>query len=229
MKHFCILSALLSVSVLYSCTPLYCPTSPHLPMINEKGVTELNALIGVGEESGCIDLNLAHSVSNHAGIMLNYSGYKGLDDEEGGRNFDFGLGYYTPIEKKGGFETYAIVGYGANDAYDATCLRLAVQPDIFYSGKHFEAGLGFRLQYLDYDRTFTTNSYYYSPYESSQLSDNFLLMEPTLKLSVGGETVKFSIQNTFSMEVTGKALDLDPYVISFGFTFKFPAGRKRLQ
>jgi len=225
-----LISTLLPVSTFFSCTPLYSPTSPHLPMINEKGVTEVNASIGAGEDVACVDLNLAHSVSDHAGIMINYSTFAGASDDKGCRNIDFGAGYFTPIEKKGGFETYAIIGYGANDAYETTCLRLALQPDIFYSGKHFEAAFGLRMQYLNYDRSF--GAYpddYNSPTASLQANNKFLTIEPTMKLTVGGEKVKFSMQGTYSTEVTGNYMDIDPYVLSFGLTFKFPAGRSRLQ
>lgn len=194
-------------------------------MVKEKGITKINGTLGFGEYSSSIDLNAFHSITNSVGLMGNYSSL--YLDGNTLTAFDLGAGYFKPFDKKTGFEVYSTVGYGSLklSSYDwwtgetyyygsTPVFRFAIQPDVFYTGKNFEGGFGFRLHYFSYE---STNLFY--DYQTN--ASNHLMFEPTLKIAVGGEKVKFSLQGTYSTKVNEGYLSYDQFMVSVGMTFKF--------
>jgi hypothetical protein len=221
--------------VLSSCSDIYyAPNSPHLPMVKEKSVTEANVSLGAGETAGYFDLNLFHSVSHHVGLMLNYSSFANIYTEGNSQSaIDIGAGYFTPIGEKGGFEIYSTIGYGSlglttYDSYSfdthpagsLSSFRFSIQPDIFFTTKHFEAGFGVRIMSLSMSHPLPVYDAAYS-YNGFGTSSDFLMLEPTIKLTVGGEKVKFSVQGTYSGTASNEMYDYDPYNVSLGIAMKF--------
>jgi len=225
---------------LSSCgTIYYAPNQPNLPMVKDKGITKVNGSIGFGELSSAFDVNVFHSVSNSVGVMGNFSSMY-LDGNEL-NSLDLGAGYFNAFDESSGFEIYSTVGYGKLKMTDynlfgpdysssSPVYRFSIQPDIFYAGKHFEAGFGIRLHYfsfgntpMDYDYAYnTTYNYSYSnAYEA--VSKNNLMFEPTIRMAFGGEKAKASLQGTYSQKINEGYLNYDPFVFSVGFSIKIGA------
>ena len=231
MKTNLLLSAIGFGTLLTSCSALYAPSTPHLPMMTKKGTTELNISAGMGGSTGTMDLNFAHAATNHLGLMFNYNNFQGYDDNGGQHSLDVGAGYFTTIDEDWGFEVYSTLGYGVNNAYKASSVRYAIQPDIFYSGKHVDFGFGFRLHYLKYD--FKTTSYNWAAAPGlGDMGDEAIgqtahvMFEPTIKFAVGGEKVKASFQATCTTKLNRGYIDADPCIFSFGVTVKIPSLKK---
>jgi len=229
------LCTLLTGLFLSSCGSIYyAPNQPHMPMVKDKGVTKVNTSIGSGEVSSAFELNAFHSVSNHAGMLGNFTSMS-LDGNSL-NTFDFGGGYFHAIDESSGFEIYSTLGFGdlQLNEYDwwtgqttrtgsTSVFRASLQPDIFYAGKNVEVGLGVRLHYFsfgDLPSEYTYNSGNY--YETTPIaSKKHLMLEPTLKLGFGGQKVKATIQGTYSNKINSGYLRYDNLVISIGISMKF--------
>jgi len=210
--------------LLSSCSYMYyAPSQPNLPMVKEKGVTKVNLAIGSGAESSSLDLNGFHSVSDHVGVLLNYSylnmEYNYLNVIEGG------VGYFHRLGERFGYEVYGTAGYGSlvvfysdffgNEplyAGSASMGRYGVQPGIFYSVKNFEAGAGMRLHYLNYSNI--------PSYDLFTTRDHVML-EPTLKLALGWSVFKLTLQGTYTEKLNSGYLDYDNCMISLGLVLRF--------
>jgi hypothetical protein len=187
-------------------------------MVKEKGMTEFNYSVGFGSLAGTMDFNAYHSVSKHAGILFNFNRFQGYDDGSGSASVEVGSGYFTSLSENWGFDAYATLGYGAgkND-----CIRLGIQPGIFYSRKKLEVGFGCRMMMLQYGKN--PNPYYAPTFEqASATNTDHFLVEPTLKLAVGNEKIKFTIQSTFAAKLNSGYLEYDPFVLALGVSLKLP-------
>jgi hypothetical protein len=208
-----------------------------MPMVKDKGVTKINGGMGFGETSSAFDLNLFHSVSNSIGVMGNFSSM--YLDGNALNSVDLGAGYFHPFDESSGFEIYSTVGFGdfekTDDDYyngqygysnSSTVYRLSLQPDVFYAGKHFEAAFGIRLHYFSFSSTMLDYDYNYingNVYGYDAIDKDHLMFEPTVKLGVGGEKGKFTVQGTYSQKMNSGYLSYDPLIISVGFSIKLGA------
>src|SRR5262245_19145583 len=97
---FNLTAGLLAIVLLSSCSAIYAPSQPHMPMVSKANVTEINASLGMGDWTSTFDLNAFHSVSDHVGVMLNFNTFSGYDDDRGQTSIDAGAGYFARIEGK---------------------------------------------------------------------------------------------------------------------------------
>jgi hypothetical protein len=212
-----------------SCSYMYyTPNQPNLPMVKEKGVTKVNMSVGSGEASSSFDLNGFHSVADHVGVMLNYS-Y--LNMESNYMNvIEAGAGYFHSLGQRFGYEVYGTGGYGSlvvfyddllsNDPLyvgSTSMARFAIQPDLFYSVKNFEAGAGVRLHYFNYGAI---------PGFDVYTTKEHLMAEPTLKLALGWNAFKITLQGTYTNKLNSGYLEYDTYMISMGMVLRFQAKTK---
>ena len=204
-----------------SCSSLYyAPNQPVMPMVTEKGVTKIGTSFGGGNYSSAFDMNGFHSLTSHVGIYGNYSLL--LLDLNEFSCFDFGAGYFAPVNSSFGFEAYGTIGYGSLSLYyydiwsgtdqlhhGANAFRLAVTPDIFFKTPHFEAGFGCRLHYFEFDKQPVSPDFFGT-------TTNHLMLEPTLRMAFGWPVFKFSLQGTWTDKINSGYLNYDTYMISMG-------------
>jgi hypothetical protein len=212
-KQFYVFTGVLAFLLTGCSTLYYAPSPPHLPMVKEKGITHIDASIGAGDHSSSLELDGFHSLTNSLGLMANFS-ILSLEDNTLA-NIDFGAGYFKSLDKKFGFEIYSTLGYGnleilaSSQTYSdhRSIFRFGMQPDIFYATKHFEAGLGFRMLYLSYEKRST----------EFQSADNWMF-EPTLKIAFGGQKFKGTLQGTYTEKINDGMLNYDHFMISLGIS-----------
>lgn len=218
------ISKLAVVLILFSScgTIYYAPNQPNLPMIKEKGITQVAAGIAAGEYSSTIDVSAAHSITNHAGLTASFSSY--YLDGNALNTIDVGAGYFLPLGEKAGFEVYPSLGYGKLKVIDdwsgefnweSKMFRASVFPDVFYESEHFGAAFGLRLLYFKYE----------SPLFSLYSSQSNVMLEPTACITAGWQHFKFKLQGTFSSKVNSGYLDYDNAMLSFGISVKL--GQKK--
>ncbi len=238
MKHkkshlllsFCILLALQSCSPVY-----YVPNQPNMPMFRKgsEGKASFNiASPLVGEVNNAFEGQISASVINHFGITTNgfiASGKNNdsYDDSYKGQGhlWEFGLGYFNLVDNKWGVDVFAGAGKGAvtifeNDIsfFKADISKWYIQPSFYFSSKHFEAGLAFRISNINYNNVRPGKTYYDS---SNKLTTNrALFYEPSIFCGFGGPLVKGHVQFTPSFLISNEMdFNREKVMLSVGIDF----------
>jgi hypothetical protein len=115
-------ATLLFVLFLSGCTHYYyVPNVQNVPLFREKNEYRFSGLLGyANEELGttCIDFQVAYSLSDRIGIMMNYmsayeeykSGENTVSEYGRGSYLEGAVGYYKPVGRYGVFEIYGGLG-----------------------------------------------------------------------------------------------------------------------
>lgn len=164
---------LLIALVVSSCAPVYVPNIRNTPMFTKGGEFQLAAQIGNG-----IDGQMAVSVTNHFGVMANYSHIdrntsNAGDDDDFLRHkfFEGGLGYFGQDEEMF-WEVFA--GYGKGEGFspgnffgvenaDGKYERYFIQPSFGVNKKEIHLAFVPRVSIVDFNEytlgsnTFTVN------------------------------------------------------------------------
>ena len=199
----------------------YVPNVQNVPLFQEKNQYRFSGIVGVGDESTCIELQSAYSISNQIGVMANFmhasdkrsSGdNSSVNNSATGNYFEGALGYYKPLGKSGVFEVYGGLGMGGqhhryasyfsesgSTDYGSSDLFLAkffVQPSLGLTYDFFDLAFSTRLYSVNYlsvrDHTFGDS--YISENLSALSSKSHFFLEPALTLRGGWKSVKVQFQ-----------------------------------
>lgn len=241
-----ILPVLLNACV--TCT--YAPNAQNVPLFKEKNDANVSTAFRFGLLAIGCDLQGAYAITDHLGVMANYSYFTGREstgvygdeysDSYKSHLGEFGLGYYLPFKNKMVFETYA--GFGRNKIsqkyyvnYGTTTLSLGsssyfIQPAIGFYHKNIEFAISTRFKIVNFNKgQFDTwlgqdpngNSYY------GQANHVAFLVEPAFTFRGGGEHVKFQVQAGFSVYSGNSGLvTYDPININIGLIFNIHGKKK---
>lgn len=166
MKNFKKLIFLVLGIGVASCSPkFYTPNSLNVPLISEKGETNLT-FSGNGNQ---IELQGAYGITKNIAVKVNGGLFIPSDHENGnggsGKLLEVGAGYFKPISENWVFESYAIFGFGSfenhlpsttdnhpgtNGDISASILRVGVQPNFGYKSKYFSVAVSSRIVNLSY-------------------------------------------------------------------------------
>jgi len=224
---------LLICITLTSCGSVYyVPNTQNVPVIREKGQTNLSFDLNVSESTDGIEFQGAYGLTDKIALQFNADWVKGSASNRNatgsGNIIEFGPGYYKNLSKHFLFETYGLLGFGScrneESYYDsqknkiihreikANLSRIGVQPSISYARKYFIASLSGRFSNLKYS---SISGNYYAV-DNLKANNSFWLIEPALTLQSGFENVKLFLQFQGSKNMTDSQFDQDVSLVSLG-------------
>lgn len=206
------------------CGPVYyVPNTQNVPVIKEKGQTNLSFGINTSESTDGFEFQGAYGLTNKIALQLNFDRVKSTDDiSNGSGNFmEFGTGYYKNLSKHFVFETYGLLGFGhlkyeedynSIEEIKANFFRVGLQPSISFSSKYFIASLSGRIANLNYNSV--SGNYYDVDYLKT--NNSHWLIEPALTVQAGSENVKLQLQFQLSENLTDPYFSQDYSLLSLG-------------
>jgi hypothetical protein len=251
-SSFAILSWMTPLMLITGCLPCYyAPNAQNVPLFKEKNQFNGSAAFKVGMYSIGTDIQAAASLTDHLGIMANYSYFTGkkstlqlqehsYDTKFRSNLIEFGMGYFHTFEDKFVAEIYS--GYSSDNIkteYDRTDTRgnstlnyssFFLQPAIGFYKSNIELAFSMRYRLVNYNRIeLSYNIEGEMKDQLLKLKDEPLcsMLEPAITFRAGGEIVKFQFQAGISIFFDQpEYFDYDPLNINFGiiFTPKFKKG-----
>jgi len=216
--------------VLTGCAPVYTPNLRNTPLFTKAGEFQASAQLGNG-----IDAQAAVAVSNHIGLMSNFSyadrsGVEDPDQYHYHKLFEGGVGYFENYEKIC-FEIFAGYGKGEGAGYDKFNFisteevrakgefnRYFIQPAIGFNRKMFHASFSSRISFVDMYAF--TNEVTGTTYPQTDLAVYF---EPAVmgKLNMADNHLFFTFQAGASAVITGETpWDYRPFQWGMGMGFR---------
>lgn len=201
----------------------YVPNTQNVPVMKEKGQTNLSLGINTSESTDGFEFQGAYGLTDKIALQLNFDRVKSSDDSSyGSGNFvEFGPGYYKNLSKHFVFETYGLLGFGSlryeenyNEPQEikANFFRVGLQPSISFSSKYFIASLSGRIANLNYNSV--SGNYYDVDYLKA--NNSHWLIEPALTVQGGSENVKLQLQFQLSENLTDTYFSQDYSLLSLG-------------
>jgi len=200
--------------VFKACVTLYKPNAIHSPLLHEQGELTSSASLGLSG-TGLFNVQAAYAISDHAALMIDgmYHNRRinSADSSVEKLNMFFGeagAGYFKTIgnEKKGLFQCYGGLGYGntndkiynTNNYYpevNSKYFNIFIQPGLALTTKNLEIAFDLRGNYV---QLFNIHATLYSKFEwwntafhyYSDTSLNFVNLEPTVTMKLGGKKLK---------------------------------------
>jgi hypothetical protein len=206
--------------LLCSCSHYYYVANvQNVPLFREKNELRFSGTIGGGDESECIEIQTAYSLSNKVGIMANYMHAKGGDvsdyDYGKGNYFDGAIGYYKPIKEYGVFEIYGGLGrgsqhhqYGSGSSSDLSFTKLFIQPSFGMTFNFLDVAISTRicrLSYTDINNNTSGNTGYGEDLYALSDKSHFFL-EPAITLRGGWKNIKVQLQFVYAIYLNSPQL-----------------------
>ena len=215
---------LIVVTLFYSCSPAYIPTSIEVPTFKEKG--EVNLSIQTGTCG--FDPHVSFAITDNMAIMFNgsYADNHNDSNDTYHRHLtgEFGVGFYDNFAEIGFVQVFG--GYGisnvksnydwnldnfADNATSAFMQKFFIQPAAGIDIKYFEFAFSPRLTFLN----ITVDNY--------STSDFFV--EPVLLMKVGSPIIKVTGQLGLSFPTEEINYDYRPLIFNVGINVML--GRKQ--
>lgn len=224
---------LLIIGTITGCSPVYyVPNTQNVPVIKEKGQTNLSFGLNGSESTDGFELQGAYGLTDKIALQLNADWVKASEGSSNGSGYlvEFGPGYYKNLSKYFVFETYGLMAFGSlkyEDNYNspqeikANFFRIGLQPSISFSSKYFIASLSGRFSNLNYNSV----SGNYSDVEYLKANNSYWLIEPALTLQGGSENLKFFIQFQISENLTNPNFSQDYSLVSTGLKVNLNPGK----
>lgn len=230
MKNLVIL---LIIGTLTGCSPVYyVPNTQNVPVIKEKGQTNLYFGLNGSESTDGFELQGAYGLTDKIALQLNTDWVKASEGSSNGSGYfvELGPGYYKNLSQHFVFETYGLLAFGGlkyeenNSSFQeikANFFRIGVQPSISYTSKYFIASLSGRLANLNYNSV----SGNYSDVDYLKANNSYWLIEPALTLQGGLEDVKLLLQFQISNNLTNPDFSQDYSLVSLGLKVNINPGK----
>lgn len=229
----------LIVIVASSCTPVYVPNIRNSPLFKQAGEFQGSIQFGNG-----LDLQGAVSVSNHIGLMANYSfaernksDYVDPDNNQGyhyHQFFEGGIGYFEN-QDNWCYEIFAGYGKGEGASYDEYAWwtgqsekatgefqRFFIQPAFGLNKKVMHVSFIPRISLVDFT-AFTNDVVTY------KVNDNpVVFIEPAVvgKVNLMQDHFFLTFQAGFSMPVSSVYYEYRPFQFGTGFGFRLMGNKK---
>jgi len=208
-----------------SCSYIYIPNAPNVPLISTKGEVQASVLTGTSR----LDLQSAYGLTDKIALMANgsFSNHIRAVDSSSIHKHNMGelaCGYYTKVGRSGRLEVYGGFGYGETYNYDMGSYsyygnldgkygKIFVQPNIGATSDIFDGAMSLRVCYVNY---FDFN-YFSSAYKAQKS----LFVEPVLTGKIGYKNVKLITQIGFSLPVLqSDIVFFDPFILNIGINIK---------
>jgi hypothetical protein len=229
---------ILIVLIATSCAPVYVPNARNSPMFTKAGEFQGSMQLGNG-----LDLQGAVSVTNHIGLMANYSfadrNTKNYDpDDENGyhyhRFFEGAIGYF---ENEGNwcYEIFAGYGRGEGASYDqyewwgtqreratGKFERYFIQPAFGLNKKIMHVSFAPRISIVDFNEF--SNDFITYPIDDNPK----VFIEPAVigRVNLMDNHLFFVFQAGVSVPVTSVYYEYRPIQLSTGMGFRFGGTKK---
>lgn len=230
---------ILLVLIASACAPVYVPNARNSPLFTKAGEFQGSMQLGNG-----LDLQGAVSVTNHIGLMANYSfadrnsnNYDGSDDEDGyhyHKFFEAGAGYY---ENDGNwcYEIFAGYGKGEGASYDEYAWwnnqnqratgkfeRIFIQPAFGMNKKIMHFSIVPRISIVKFTE-FSSDALTYKLDDSPTV-----FLEPAAigRVNLMNNHLFFVFQAGFSVPATSVDYEYRPFQLSTGLGFRFGGMKK---
>jgi hypothetical protein len=237
------------------CVTLYKPNSVYSPLLKAKGEANVSASVGMSG-NGLVNVQAAYAVSNHAAIMVDgmYHNRESSDNSSVEKlnifSGEVGAGYFTMLgaNKNKLFQCYGGAGYGtssdkiettdqSNPEASARYFNVFVQPGVaLITRDNLELAVDLRANYV---HMYNIQAYLYDQFDwwntdfqyYSDTTLNFVNLEPTVTLKVGGKNLKGTFQlgaivptinsNAYYDVNTSSRLGFSLVKVSFGISYTF--------
>ena len=229
---------LIVLGIATSCAPVYVPNARNSPMFTKAGEFQGSMQLGNG-----LDLQGAVSVSNHIGLMANYSfedrnNYDYDPDNDNGYHhhkfFEGGIGYY---ENDGNWCYEIFAGYGRGDgaSYDeyewwgaqseratGKFERYFIQPAFGLNKKIMHVSFVPRISIVDF--TEFSNDFVTVPVDENPK----VFIEPAVigRVNLMNNHLFFTFQAGFSVPASSTYYEYRPFQLSTGLGFRFGGNKK---
>ncbi len=223
----------LSALWLVGCSPkYYVPNTQNVPLLSERGNMSLSACGNTHQA----EIQAAVAIAPRIAVMANGAWYMPHTESNGsggrGALGEVGAGYFLPLAGRVVFEAYGLVGYGYVEnempytiaAYPSTTgkinadmLRFALQPNIGYKSKYFQAAISSRFVSLNFS-DIRGSLMYNETDQSAYLRKNnaMFIAEPAITLRGGLEKVKLQLQLAGSYNLTTANFFQETSLLSVG-------------
>ncbi len=230
------LSIVVLVIIISGCsTKFYVPTTLNVPIIKEKGQTNLT-IAGNGNQ---LEARGAYGISDAIALQLNGSFIFPKDNDNGdggsGNLTEAGVGYYKNISPDFLFDTYALIGVGSLENHfpstlqdnpnttgkiSASILRVGLQPGISFHKKYFSISGSARINSVNYS-SIKGSLIFDNEDQVQYLKDNSsnFIIEPALTLRAGLEHLQFQMQLVKSFNLSNSKFKQDDNLISAGLNY----------
>ena len=230
MKH-AIPFIIIALGAISGCAPVYHPNVRNAPLFQGAGEFQGSVHFGNG-----IDFQGAVSVSDHIGLMANYSftnRTSTTDEDQYVKHnlFEGGLGYYENSSRIC-YEFFAGYGTGEGTAYDnydfisgsstlratGKYRRIFFQPSIGSNSRIFNWGFSARFSLVDF-LSFEQDGLVYEPNHNNL----YLFFEPAFvgKLYFGKSGIFTNFQAGFNLPAQGDPyFEYNAFHMSIGFGFR---------
>ena len=202
----------------------YVPNTQNVPVMNNKGQTNLYLGLNSSESVDGFELQGAYGLTDKIALQLNGDWVNSSESSSKGSGhiLELGAGYYKNLSKDFIFETYGLMGFGGlkyeeniifSQEIKANFFRIGLQPSFSFTSKYFIASLSGRLANLNYSNisgNLNADVDYINTYNS------FWLAEPALTIQAGPENVKFQLQLQYSYNLTYPDFIQDYTLVSIG-------------
>jgi hypothetical protein len=215
------------------CGPVYyVPNTQNVPVMKEKGQTNLSFGINSSESTDGFELQGAYGLTDKMALQLNSDWVSSSDESSSGSGhlIELGVGYYKNLSKHFVFETYGLLGFG-NLKYEenynepseikANFIRVGLQPSISFTSKYFIASLSGRIANINYNSV--SGNYYDVDYLKT--NNSHWLIEPALTVQGGSENVKLQLQFQISENLTDPYFTQDYSLVSIGLKVNLHPGK----
>lgn len=238
MKNLIFLALVILIA---SCAPVYVPNARNAPLFTKGGEFQGSIQFGNG-----IDAQGAVSVSNHIGLMGNFSyadnkspDPNDFDDYHRHKFFEGGIGYFEN-EGKWCYEVFAGYGKGEGSSYDTYSFwdsnngdpvmatgkfeRFFIQPAFGLNKKVMHVAFVPRISLVDF-KEFTSDDAV-APYVAND--DAKLFIEPAVigRVNLMNNHMFFTFQAGFSVPVTKTYYEYRPFYVSTGIGFRIGGVKK---
>ena len=212
LNHLFSLAVLLCVLLGVSCSSLYVPNQPNVPLMSEGDETHVGLNVG----SNGYGAQLAYSPYYHWVLTGTANTFSITQDSN--RTLkrkhsygELGTGYYTRLSKIVRLEAIAGFGFGASGLPEdkGKYRRFYFQPSVGISSSMFDVGFTPRFAMVKHYESRLAGTV-------SKINENGVFFEPVITARLGFEQVKFQLQGGISTALGGTNIEFQNLFGSFG-------------
>ena len=201
----------------FSCTPMYLPNTPNVPLMSEGDETQVSLTAG----SNGYGLTLGYSPYYHWVVTGSGSTYSIVQDSNFSVKYkhlygEIATGYYTRTSKFGRFEFLAGYGQGATGfpTESERFRKVFLQPSFGVSSPLFDGALTLRPAFVQHFATKNTGGI-------AKYNESGMFLEPFITLRGGWENIKFQFQGGYSFALGDPQFTYQKGVATIGIHVTF--------
>lgn len=211
----------------YACAPIYIPSAPNVPQLEQKGDWQASAYMGTNG----IDLQGSYAISDNKAVMGTLSGPIAAQSNDSRHIYlegAYGIFNRTPSRLR--MSAFAGLGWGlasgeANYTVNGTPYNHASQG--IYWKPFLQGNIGLHTDVLDIGLSTRSAlvAFQFAEYDGQQVEEPLasLMIEPNIYMALGWKVCKISLYGGLSLPMQGGiAFEYNPFMLGMGLQFNFP-------